>query len=78
MNQFTSNVDVITGDDGATRLTSARNLLDPLIRILMRSGILKEDLDYHLIRASMVIIFLFFWVPEMVGVRSAGLDSVHQ
>jgi len=25
-----------------------------------RSGLLREDLDYHLVRASMVIIFLFF------------------
>jgi uncharacterized membrane protein YkgB len=28
--------------------------------MLIKLGILKEDLDYHLIRASMVIIFLFF------------------
>ncbi len=31
-----------------------------LIKILTRSGLLTEDLDYHLIRASMVIIFIFF------------------
>jgi uncharacterized membrane protein YkgB len=31
-----------------------------LINILTRLGILKEDLDYHLVRTSMVIIFLFF------------------
>jgi uncharacterized membrane protein YkgB len=31
-----------------------------VINILTKSGLLKEDLDYHLIRASMVIIFLFF------------------
>jgi uncharacterized membrane protein YkgB len=31
-----------------------------LINILTRIGLLKEDLDYHLMRASMVIIFLFF------------------
>ena len=30
------------------------------INLLGRIGILKKDLDYHLIRASMVIIFLFF------------------
>ena len=30
------------------------------IRVLIRSGILTEDLDYHVIRASMVIIFVFF------------------
>jgi hypothetical protein len=28
--------------------------------LLTRSGLLREDLDYHLVRASMVIIFLFF------------------
>ena len=27
---------------------------------LIKLGVLKDDLDYHLIRASMVIIFLFF------------------
>ena len=31
-----------------------------LINILTKLGLLKDDLDYHLIRASMVIIFLFF------------------
>src|ERR1700752_3722825 len=28
--------------------------------ILMKVGILREDIDYHFVRASMVIIFLFF------------------
>jgi uncharacterized membrane protein YkgB len=31
-----------------------------LIDTLARSGLLKKDLDYHVIRASMVLIFLFF------------------
>jgi uncharacterized membrane protein YkgB len=31
-----------------------------IINTLIRLGIRKDDLDYHLIRASMVIIFLFF------------------
>ena len=31
-----------------------------LIKIMIKFGLLKEDLDYHLIRASMVIIFFFF------------------
>jgi uncharacterized membrane protein YkgB len=31
-----------------------------LVKILSKSGLLTEDLDYHLIRASMVIVFLFF------------------
>jgi uncharacterized membrane protein YkgB len=60
MNQFTRNVEVITGDGGAARLASARGLMNSLIRTLTKLGVLKEDLDYHLVRASMVIIFLFF------------------
>ena len=31
-----------------------------IVRALIKVGILKNDLDYHLLRASMVIIFLFF------------------
>lgn len=31
-----------------------------LVNALARSGLLREDLDYHLLRASMVIIFLLF------------------
>ena len=34
--------------------------MNTLIHILIRLGILKKDLDYHLMRASMVVIFLFF------------------
>jgi len=34
--------------------------MNHLTDLLVRIGILKKDLDYHLIRASMVIIFLFF------------------
>src|SRR5246127_3181069 len=31
-----------------------------LTTVLTRPGLLRDDLDYHLVRASMVIIFLFF------------------
>lgn len=34
--------------------TTAQN---PLVRALYRSGLLAEDLDYHVVRASMVIVF---------------------
>jgi uncharacterized membrane protein YkgB len=34
--------------------------MNSLINILTKLGLLKDDLDYHFIRASMVIIFLFF------------------
>ena len=34
--------------------------MNSLISVLSKLGLLKDDLDYHFIRASMVIIFLFF------------------
>jgi uncharacterized membrane protein YkgB len=35
-------------------------MMNHLVHALTRTGLLKEDLDYHLIRASMVIVFLLF------------------
>src|ERR1700746_3223168 len=47
-----------------TLSTTAQN---PLVHALHRSGLLAEDLDYHVVRASMVIMFFFFgyqkWFP---------------
>jgi uncharacterized membrane protein YkgB len=60
MDPFTNHFDVITGESSGSERTTARGLMSPLINVLIKVGILKEDLDYHLIRASMVIIFLFF------------------
>jgi uncharacterized membrane protein YkgB len=41
--------------------------ISPFVLILRRSNLLTEDLDYHLVRASMVIMFFFFgyqkWGP---------------
>ena len=59
MNRFTNKVVVTDGSSGVG-LAVAREAMDSLINLVIRLGILKEDLDYHLIRASMVIIFLFF------------------
>jgi uncharacterized membrane protein YkgB len=36
------------------------NAMDLFIRTLVRMGLLKEDLDYYLIRGSLVFIFLIF------------------
>ena len=52
--------------------------MNTLVHILAKSGLLTKDLDYHLIRASMVLIFLAFGAPEMVRLRGAGPDSVYQ
>lgn len=59
MNQLTTKFDA-TSESNGTRLPAPPSLMDSFARVLVRLGILKEDLDYHLIRASMVIIFLFF------------------
>ena len=39
-----------------------------LVNVLSRLGLLTEDIDYHLIRASMVLIFLCVRLPEVVCV----------
>ena len=61
MNEFTNKFDVIgDGSGGNTRHTSTRSVMNPVIGILAKLGILNDDFDYHLIRAAMVIIFFFF------------------
>jgi uncharacterized membrane protein YkgB len=60
MDQFTNQFDDTTGESSGSERTTARGLMSPLINVLIKVGILKEDIDYYLIRASMVIIFLFF------------------
>ena len=59
MHRLTNKV-VVTGDSIGSGLTAVRGLMNSVIWRLIKLGILKEDLDYHLVRASMVIIFLFF------------------
>jgi short-subunit dehydrogenase involved in D-alanine esterification of teichoic acids len=68
MNQFTNKV-VVTGAGSGIGRRAARDLMNPLLNVLIKSGILKEDLDYHLIRASMVTIFLFFGYQKWLGTR---------
>src|ERR1700754_3458602 len=50
-----------------TMTTIPKNTQNPFVRALQKSGLLAEDLDYHVVRASMVIMFLFFgyqkWFP---------------
>ena len=51
---------------GSSRQTTAstggplRLLVDLIATVLGRLGLLRKDLDYHLVRASMVLIFLMF------------------
>lgn len=44
-----------------------------LVNLLGRSGLLKRDLDYHLLRASMVIIFIWFGYDKWFDVEIRDL-----
>src|SRR5258707_10372765 len=41
--------------------------------ILVKLGILREDIDYHFLRASMVIIFLFFGYQKWFDYEAQAL-----
>src|SRR5215469_14003319 len=47
--------------------------MNSLITLVSKSGLLKRDLDYHLIRATMVIIFLFFGYQKWFNYEAQGL-----
>src|SRR5258708_25147969 len=44
-----------------------------LVNIMTKLGLLTKDLDYHLIRASMVIIFLFFGYQKWFDYEAQAL-----
>src|SRR6476646_6461619 len=60
---------------GAGKVTERAfsQMMSLLISILTKIGLLKEDLDYHLVRASMVIIFLFFGYQKWFAYEAQGL-----
>jgi uncharacterized membrane protein YkgB len=50
----------IDGVGSAAVLPMFRRSIDLLADVLTRVGLLREDAEYHLLRAAMVIIFFFF------------------
>jgi uncharacterized membrane protein YkgB len=60
MNRLTNKTLSVTSTGSIVGRAAARDLMNSLIKVLIKLHILKEDLDYHLIRAAMVIIFFFF------------------
>jgi len=44
-----------------------------LMKMLIRMGLLKDDLDYHLIRVSMVVIYFFFGYQKWFDYEAKGL-----
>ena len=59
MNRFVDRRLIAPDSDGFGRAPGL-GLLNPLINILVRFGILTDDLDYHFLRGAMVIIFFLF------------------
>src|ERR1700719_4208955 len=60
-NTDTQKVVLPTGDtSGKATAPAFDEIMNLLIKILTKLGLLKKDLDYHVVRASMVIIFLAF------------------
>jgi uncharacterized membrane protein YkgB len=47
--------------------------MNVVVKGLIKLGILKNDLDYHLLRASMVIIFLFFGYQKWFDYEAQAL-----
>jgi uncharacterized membrane protein YkgB len=67
-NSYTNKAGLAPGDTAAKSLVAFfSELMNVLIKILNKLGLLRKDFDYHLLRASMVIIFFFFgyqkWFP---------------
>jgi uncharacterized membrane protein YkgB len=48
-------------------------LMNMLIRIFTKFGLLTKDLDYHVVRASMVIIYFFFGYQKWFPYEAQGL-----
>ena len=69
-NSYTNTIVPATGGTSGTGKATA---LGFLISILIKFGILKKDLDYHLVRASMVIIFFFFGYQKWFDYEAQGL-----
>ena len=42
-------------------------------RTLMKLGILRDDIDYHFVRASMVLIFAFFGYQKWFNYEAKAL-----
>src|ERR1700693_4958901 len=70
----TQKVILPTGDtSGKATVSAFAKIMNLLIKILTKLGLLKKDLDYHLVRASMVIIYFFFGYQKWFAYEAQGL-----
>src|SRR5215472_598997 len=73
-NTDTHKVVLPTGDvSGKANAPAFTLIMNLLIKILTKLGLLKDDLDYHVVRASMVIIYFFFGYQKWFSYEAQAL-----
>jgi uncharacterized membrane protein YkgB len=73
-NTDTQKVVLPIGDtSGKATASAVAEIMHFLIKILTKLGLLKKDLDYHLVRASMVIILFLFGYQKWFAYEAQGL-----
>ena len=73
-NTDTQKVVLPTGDiSGKATAPAFAQIMNLLIKILTQLGLLKKDLDYHVVRGSMVIIYFFFGYQKWFNYEAQGL-----
>ena len=73
-NTDTHKVVLPTGDTSGKAATAIfAEVMNLLIRILTKLGLLKEDLDNHVVRASMIIIYFFFGYQKWFNYEAQAL-----
>ena len=75
MNQLTDKTVSFTTASSTEGRGADRDLMNFLERALIKLGILNEDFGYHLLRASMVIIFFFLQRYIVEGYKQSGLKG---
>ncbi len=76
---YTNNVGLApAGTSGKATSRAFAAIMILLIKLLTKLGLLKKDLDYHLVRRVDRNHIGLFWVPEMVSIRGANIDSFYQ
>ena len=60
MNRLVNKTVSVTPAGDTAAYPVGRRLIDVLANVLTRLGLLRDDAEYHLLRAAMVIIFFFF------------------
>ena len=60
MNPLTNKPATLTDTGNTIRSATTEVLINVLTSVLVKLGLLRKDADYHLLRASMVIMFFFF------------------